>query len=198
MAGSKPLANDFPLLSHGSRPSADVYLLKRIAEVKRELDQRRRFYPNWVAQGRITALEMEHEIRIFEAIEHDLMAAHRQEETGVWAMPGAGDGPLDPAAVREAWEAKVRALRRELALRRNAYRKRVEQGRLSQADADKQLERLEAVHWMYWVEGFCLAPPVDGAWDPAHPDYRGEAAEAHRATIRAHAARLEAQQAEAA
>ena len=186
------MANDFPLASPGSRPPADVFLLKRLAEARRELDDRRRFYPQQVAQGRMTELDMEHELRIFAAIVDDLEAARRLDETGVWAMPGAGDGPLDPEAVHQAWQAKVRALRRELAMRRNFYPKRIEQGRLTADDAAKQLERLEAVHWMYWVEGFCLVPPIAGVWTPSSPAYHGTDATAVRAIVRTHAARLEA------
>lgn len=198
MSGPKPLANDFTLLSPGARHPNEIYLAKQLAEIRRELDYRRRFYGDWVNKGRLTELAKAHEIAMFEEIEHDFVALQRLDETGIWSDPGSGDEPLDIAAVHDAWQAKVRALRREIMLRRNTYRKRVDQGRMSPEDATKHLERIEAVHWRYWMDGFRIVPAIPGMWCPGHPAYASDRAVAARTIVRAHADLLATETAEAA
>lgn len=55
-----------------------------------------------------------------------------------------------------AWEAKVAELRREIELRRSTYPGDVEVGRLAPDQARAQLERLEAVHDCYWLQGYAF------------------------------------------
>lgn len=185
---SKPLAYNFPSLSPTSRAPADVPLNKRLAEVRREQEHRQRAYPKFVLQGRMTELEAEFEMQIIGLILQDLEAVQRHEETGVWAMPGMGDQIPEPEAVRQAWERKVRALRREIQIRRNTYPRKIEQGRMTVEDARKFLERLEAVHWMYWHDCFCMVPPAPR---DVPEEERRAAISAGLAIIRVHVQQLE-------
>jgi hypothetical protein len=52
-------------------------------------------------------------------------------------------------------------LRREIEHRRNSQEAEIAKGRLTAADAKAQLERLEAVHDLYWRQGFAF----DGSRD---------------------------------
>ncbi len=185
---SKPLAYDFPNTSPTSRAPFEVPLNKRIAEVRRELDQRRRHYPQFVIRGRMTELEADLETRMMATVLEDLEALQRREETGIWAMPGMGDQVPEPIAVHEAWERKIRSLRREIQIRRNTYPRKVEQGRMTADDARKWLERLEAVHWMYWIDCFCMVPPPPR---DVPDEERRAAISAGLAIVRAHVAQLE-------
>lgn len=75
---------------------------------------------------------------------------------------GANPRPVDEMRAEKyrglpvSWEAKVVALRRELEARRSAYPGQVEKGQLTRDQAQQQLERLEAVHGLYWRHGFAF------------------------------------------
>jgi len=59
--------------------------------------------------------------------------------------------PFRERTLTNRWEAKVRELRREIAIRRNGYPKSIEKGRLRERDAGPWLEAIEGVHFTYWI-----------------------------------------------
>lgn len=155
----KPLAFDFPLMSDLSvRPPHAVPADEGLAEVRQELAEREGFYRRLVAKGTMAQADADRHIAIFAAIAADLTADARS----------AGQLPSSTFA----WDAKVRELRRELALRRNRWPKRIDapSDPLDQATAVRRMERLEAVHFRYWVELFGADDQFrDGAgFEPPH------------------------------
>ena len=51
---------------------------QKLKAIRRELAFRRRCYPRWVANGKMTKAEADHEIAAFEAIEADYAALSDQ------------------------------------------------------------------------------------------------------------------------
>lgn len=54
----------------------------------------------------------------------------------------------EPTTDTVKFDAMIREMRRELALRKNVYKNRVEAGRMAQADADRQMLTMQAAHNM--------------------------------------------------
>lgn len=127
----KPLDFGFALMSGLSvRPPHRVAPDEWLLEIDEELDRRRRAYPMFVAEKRMKEEDAARHIAVLLAIRSDL--------AGHWNRS-------------ESWDVKVRELRRELALRRNAYPSQIERRRLRPAEAVMRMERMEAVHWRYWI-----------------------------------------------
>lgn len=162
----RPLTFDFPLMT----PPVDrgenqpPLILSRRApwtiepadmcgELARELSHRRSFYPRLVAESRMKQSEADHHIALLDAIHRDM--------TGI---------DVDRAATG-TWDPKVRELRREIAMRRALWPKRIAAGRMREADATPHMEALEAVHFQYWIrldhwDMNCGRPPeTSGALD---------------------------------
>ncbi|HEV2747524.1 MAG TPA: hypothetical protein VGW34_09535 [Allosphingosinicella sp.] len=135
---ARPLGFDFPLMSELSRrPPWQVGGDEQLRELDEEIAHRRDFYPRLAARGAMSIDEGARHIAILLAIRADV------------------DGGADRA---ETWETKVRELRRELGLRRGAWPRKVAKpgDPLDEATARARMERLEAVHWRYWVRlEFC-------------------------------------------
>lgn len=132
-----PLDFDFALMSPLSRrPPHAVPREEMRAEIEQELADRAALYGRLVDKGKLAAADAARHVAILEAVRDDL------DEAGAPAGPG--------------WEAKVRELRRELALRRNAWPKRLARpgDPLTEAAAARRMERLDAVHFLYWIEFF--------------------------------------------
>lgn len=150
----KPLDFDFPAMSAFSRlPPWQVKLPEQLAELEQEILRRRKAYPLLVDRGRMTGDEAERHIEAFAAIARDI-----RFEIDCDAMEGAEWDRRH--ARREAelqrcpfkWDDKVRELRREIALRTNKFPGEIERGRITEAEAAIRMERLDAVHWRYWIE----------------------------------------------
>lgn len=138
-----PLGFDFPVMSALSiRPPWQVEQDEYLPELEEELRHRRPFYARMVARGTMAAQEAERHLALWEAVIADVAAA-----------PGAGSG-ASRACRPFLWHEKVRELRRELQLRRNAWPRKIGSPTLpiSAAQAALRMERLEAVHWRYWVK----------------------------------------------
>jgi hypothetical protein len=139
-----PLTFAFPLMSEISRrPPFAIEPDECLLELEEEVAHRRTFYGRMVAQGKMSGADAGRHQALLAAILSD-----------VAGKPSSA----------YSWDAKVRELRRELALRRNAWPKKIASPAdpLDAAGAAKRMERLEAVHWRYWVR-------LDH-WDPSTPD----------------------------
>ena len=162
MIDMKPLSRAFACRSELARRGvADVPTDEALRELRDELDKRQRVYPANVAKGTMKQDEAMRFIAIWRAIIADWNGAD-----------GTAFG----------WEAKVRELRRELAIRRAAYPKwvSVKTHPLNAAEAARKLECLDAVHWRYWGALFAFTPgATDRFDDPARFAFiaRMEAAE---------------------
>lgn len=131
-----PLGFDFPLTSAlSTRPPHAVNREEQRAELERELADRSTFYQRMVERGKMDEAAAAGHIDTLRAIADDL------------------DGDAG-AGSRHSWDAKVRELRRELAIRRSAWPKRIANGAdpLDQPTASLRMERFEAVHFAYWIE----------------------------------------------
>ncbi|MDP9412692.1 MAG: hypothetical protein M3Q08_01070 [Pseudomonadota bacterium] len=128
----QPLGFDFPLMSGLSRrPPYKVEPDEYLLEIDAELERRRRAYPMFVQERRMKPEEAERHIAILLAIRADFKGTGTSSDIG--------------------WDAKIRELRRELALRRHTYPRQIGSRRLNEAEAAQRMERLEGVHWRYWI-----------------------------------------------
>lgn len=143
------IAPDFRMLSPESAHPCDVPLQVMIDEALRELAGRRQRHPGYVATERMTERESAHELAVMASIVADLRMAQAS-----WRPSGIAFAPDKTVT----WTAKVETLRRELAIRRAAYPRWIERGQLNAAVAHGQMERLEAIHWMYWVNAMFWLP----------------------------------------
>lgn len=151
---------DFPLYTAGVRRlyhfefHRDQHLLT--AEVRRTLDAYAAAAPARIAKGQLTDREARAQAATWLAMDADLQAQDR------WMREGAGASHWSLAdKLRElraagdvSWEAKVAELRREIELRRAGYPEEVKKGRLTRDQAKAQLERIEAVHDLFWRHGY--------------------------------------------
>jgi hypothetical protein len=151
----------FPLYSDGSHgyhmflEAGELGLLTD--EVRRTIAELDRTAAARVGKGQSTAGEALELARPWAAILEDLAEGPRNiaGHTGILA-----EFQVNPNnGVR--WEAKVAALRKEIEARRSGYAALVAKGQLTGGQAKQQLERLEAVHDLYWHQGFAF----DGARD---------------------------------
>ena len=143
------------------------------AELAREIDQRRRFYPDRVAKGRLSQAQADHQIAVFAAIAQDLEAVIAIRVPQLLAKPVTGGMEGHSAAgpnistgtplTTLSWSEKRNALNRELDYRRRFYPDWIAKGRLAQGAAQHQLACLAS----------CLALYDDGlTWqpNPAHAE----------------------------
>jgi len=131
-------------------------------EVQAELADRRATYPRLIQRERMSREEADRHLAIWQAITDDHIRDRAWRK--IVGTPGAFYPPTPAHSFAIDWETRVRELRRELALRRNLYAKRIASP-TSQLTADvarRKLEALDAVHYRYWCDlfGFC-----DGAQD---------------------------------
>lgn len=115
------------------------------AEIGRELEQRRRVYPDRVAKLRMTQAEADYQIAIFTAIAADVAAMTVPMRHYV------------PATHSFSWDERMKALQRELDYRRRFYPEWIAKMRLSQAKADHQIACIAAILRRY-REGFGWTP----------------------------------------
>lgn len=154
----RPLAHDFPLmappLADGTRlslrPPHAVPDDEQLIELHDERDRRRTAYPKLIAGGRLDEAEARRHRAILDAIVEDCTPMPANLSHSGWQRWRDARAAV-LAACPFTWADKVRELRRELALRRNMWPRHVETGRLPLADARRRMERLEAVHWRYWI-----------------------------------------------
>ena len=183
----RSLTDDFPLRSGlARRHPGDIDNDELLREVDQELDRRRAAYPALVTRGTLSREEAEQHIATWATIRDDWRRLeHRLERL----LGSRADGTAltlrrAPAAYAGTWDARVRELRRELAIRRAAYPKWIANAGnpLTADDAALRLERLDAVHWRYWMQLFGFtpdAPPTSGAGSPAAALQRDLARHAH-------------------
>jgi|TARA_Y100000815_G_C13345012_1_gene501683 hypothetical protein len=105
------------------------------AELLREEEQRRRFYPRRVEALEMTAADAEHQLAAAAAWREDC-----DRFTG---------RPLAPARHGLAWRVRRIALAREIALRRRHYPRWVEELKLTPATAEHRIACLEALASVY-------------------------------------------------
>lgn len=124
------------------------------AEVRRTLEALAASAPARVAKGQLSAAEAGDEAALWLAVALDLEQGPKNiaRHDGILA---------EFQATAPRWEAKVDGLRKEIEARRNGYEAAIAKGQLTAGQAKAQLERLEAVHDLYWRQGFAF----DGARD---------------------------------
>lgn len=150
---ARELARDFPLRSALSRRAPDqVPPDEQLLELDEEMARRRRVYPGFVDRGTMAAEEAERHLAVWQAIIDDYrrgIALDRLQHAGRQAEARLHNDP----PWRFTWDMRVRELRRELALRRTAYPKWIANptNPLTAQDAQRKLERLDAVHNGYWT-----------------------------------------------
>jgi hypothetical protein len=124
-------------------------------EVRRTLDGIAASAPARIEKGALTREEALELAGLWLAIAEDL----ERGPATLTDKPACSCGCLHehqvaPNGVR--WQHKVGALRAEISARRRGYPAEVDKGRLTMDEAKQQLERLEAVHDLYWRHGFAF------------------------------------------
>ena len=154
---TRPLDFTFPLMSDLSKVAPHTIPVdEQLLEVELEEDYRLRTYPAQVKRGAMTEDGVNRHLVIWKQIRLDL------------TQPPADFPPLARqhywqewcdrrAASPVRWADKVRELRRELAMRRNFYPKQIQKGG-DRAELGRRMERLEAVHFSYWISMDYLDP----------------------------------------
>lgn len=126
------------------------------AELTREQDARRTVDAARIEKGRLSPAEAEERQRILAAIGADL-----ERIRAFWPhLPHQGEGPEPQHGY--TWRERDRAIAAELAMRRRLYPEWIAGGRLTQADSDRRIKILEAIHALY----------EDGLDWPADPEIR--------------------------
>lgn len=125
------------------------------SELAREATQRARFYPQRVDQARMTADDMERELAMVAAWQEDLQRV-RDRRAAVAQAYGANREPAPVPAARHglSWKQRRAGLAREIGLRARIFPRRVDEARMTRAEADHRLACLEA-----------LAAIYDDGWD---------------------------------
>jgi hypothetical protein len=172
LARNTPMLEAFDLYAPGGRRlyHFEFHEEERLlaGEVRRSLDALAAAAPARVAKGGMTINNARHEAAVWLAIAED------QEERDRWlqARRGKAAQPSWPDPVHDwsltnkltelgarsgvSWTDKVTALRREITARRSSYPAQVDKGLLTSDAARARLERLEAVHDLYWRHGFAF------------------------------------------
>lgn len=164
---ARPLERDFPLRSPLSlRAPIDVPEDEQLLELEEEMAKRRRVYPGFVERQTMTEEQASHHINVWQAIIDD----HRRTAAKIayWQRHGFEGGAtklMNDPPWRGTWDGRIRELRRELALRRTAYPKWIANptNPLTEADARRKLERLDALHYRYWSGLEHFIPPLPAA-----------------------------------
>ncbi|MEA3036837.1 MAG: hypothetical protein QOH04_2614 [Sphingomonadales bacterium] len=145
----KPLDFDFAMMGPLSRrPPYAVPAEEMLAEIDAEIADRAALYPRLVAKGTLGEAAAEAHIAGLAAIAEDL------RERAFYLDPAWREGThYRRASPDRPFAAKVRELRREITIRRHAWPARIAKpGDPLGADAAaRRMERLEAVHFLYWV-----------------------------------------------
>lgn len=129
------------------------------AEIRRVLDGLAAAAPTRIAKGQISDAEAKQQVVLWLSIAEDLEAMDR------WIAEGSGrSGWSLSEKLRELravnhvdWPDKIAVLRNEITARRIGYPADVAKGRLTSDQAKAQLERIEAVHDLYWRHGFAFS-----------------------------------------
>lgn len=136
-----------------------------IAELERELDQRRSHYPERVRKGDMLAADADYRIGILAEIRADLNVAFHARP---WTVP-TGLNLIEP---QYPWPAKVKELERVIAQRERHYPDKIRKGELLEGDAKAQLAALEQVHRLYHRLLFGYVPAAPIGTPEAHDEIR--------------------------
>lgn len=154
----------FPCLSPESAQPGAIPVQMLLAEMERELLQRRTVYPGRVEKGIMDRAAAEHGIDIAHALTEDLradamigqivnMPAGATPPADAWSAYNHQRSQADAALRAFRWPDIVAALQQDIAHRRDYYPRWVSRGTLDPTAARQQLERIEAVHFRWWVLG---------------------------------------------
>lgn len=123
-----------------------------LAECKRELAQRRTFYPRRVEQARMTQEEADAQLALAAAWHEDVSRIIAFEEAAAAAWKTFLENPAVPRITELSdpghglsWQQRRTGLARELDLRRRIYPRRIEQAQMTKCIATRQLAALEAL-----------------------------------------------------
>lgn len=155
---AQPLPLTMP--AHFAHPAVSFAGLR--AELAREAAARRRTYPDWIAKGRMTAAEAEHQHQVLAAITADLEWSRAVPAVRV---PYHAAPPEPVEGRRFTWPEKRTALKRELAQRARLYPDWIAKGRFTAAQGAAQIAALTAMLSMY-DDGLAWTPsPADAGPD---------------------------------
>lgn len=120
------------------------------AELERELEDRRRYFPGMIRKARMTEQEADRRLALWRDLIDDLARAFNPD------VMQRRELPLSDR--RFSWREKIAEIRRELALRGAVYPDRVAKARMTRAEADKRCALLRLVHDLYWRKCLCWEP----------------------------------------
>ena len=151
----------FPCLSPESADPQTIPTRLLREELERELHQRRSSYPSRVDKGRMRPYDAERGIDIMRGLVEDRKTCealdlwYEQQDTpqgdDLWNALNRQEAIADAALQSFRWSEVIIALQREILLRRKYYPQWIAGGTLEPLRARHQLERIEAVHYYWWV-----------------------------------------------
>jgi hypothetical protein len=152
--------HNFPCLSPDSAPPQTIPNRLLLAELERELHQRRDSYPGRVDKGRMHRLDAERGIDLMRALVEDykrsvaldLWYENKESPQGdaLWLALVKQQAAADAALQPFRWSEIVAELQREIRKRRKYYPQWVAAGTLEPMRARHQMERIETVHFHWW------------------------------------------------
>ncbi|MDX3886322.1 MAG: hypothetical protein QHC65_18020 [Sphingomonas sp.] len=147
------------------RPLHTIPLDEMLAELRHESARRHDLYPRWIQAGRIGRDEANHHIALLEQILDDMTEA---DPAAGWPARDQFRRMKQERRSRSpfTWDQKVRELRREIDVRRNAWPSQIAGGRRPVIEARASMERMEAIHWRYWIRCDHWDAPPNGDRQP--------------------------------
>lgn len=155
----------FPCISPESAKPSSLAPQAMLDEVDRELQQRRATYPGRVDKGIMAREDAERGIDLMHALAEDLradvildtmfdgLAEGVSPSHDAWAPLQRQQAIVAPLVAALAWSDVITQLQQEIAQRRHYYPIWVAKKTLDPTAARRQLERIEAVHYRWWVLG---------------------------------------------
>jgi len=175
----------FPCLSPESATPRNLPAAALLEELERELQQRRAYYPGRVEKGIMDREAAEQGIDLMQLLAEDVRV-DMILDTMFADMPDGVTPPVEAwaplqrqqevaAALVKAtsWADIIARLQQEITQRRHYYPIWVTKKTIDQATARAQLERIEAVHYRWWVLGHHFRADIADrdAWRSAWRDH---------------------------
>lgn len=120
------------------------------AELERELEDRRRYFPGMIRKASMTEQDADRRLALWRDLIADLARAFNPD------VMQRRELPLSDR--RFSWREKIAEIRRELALRDAVYPDRIAKARMTEAEAKRRCDTLQLVHDLYWRKCLCWEP----------------------------------------
>lgn len=159
----RALDPDFPLRSAlAVRAPRDVTIEEQRLGLEDELERRMRTYPGHVSRNAMTQADADRQIALCRVLVDDARRIEWHRARAIAADRGQ-PAPIEPRGHPHSfgWEDRVRELRRDIAIRRNAYPRWIASATnpMTAEKAAIAFDWLDAVHYRYAIDLDCFTGP---------------------------------------